>query len=67
MVKKMSPQEWMNKYVQGRTWGWEELIGSGRAPLGDLKDSDLKIAINKWLEGIREVQGILDSLGYEVG
>lgn len=65
---KLLPElEWMDKHVQGRTWGWEELVLSGRASLDELEDGPLKKALNAWRDGQSEAQRILNELGYEAG
>lgn len=39
----MQEQEWMNRYLNGRIYSWQDLISSGRAPLEELNDGNLKV------------------------
>lgn len=63
----MDEKEWMEKYVQDNTWGWQELVSCGHAPLEKLDDGPLRTAIEGFLNGESDAQRILDGYGYEAG
>jgi len=47
------------------TWGWKEMIDSGRAGVADLKDGELKTLIRQYEEIESKLSKKLDQLGYE--
>lgn len=63
----MTEKEWIDEYLTGHTWGWSELIDSGRAPLDDLDDGRLKDAIKQWMSYSSIISSILTENDYEAG
>lgn len=65
--KKLTEQEFVDTFLSGKTWGWEELLSCGWADVDQLEDGDLKKAIKKYEDSHSAVWKRLQELNYEAG
>lgn len=64
---KLSEKEWTDKYLTGRTWGWQELLRSGRAEMKNLVDGDFKNKLDTFLSIESDIEKDLMKYEYEAG
>jgi len=63
----LSEKQWMDEKVNGRSWGWQELVTCGRASTNNLEDGELKGMLDLFTSTQAAIEKRLRSLGYEAG
>lgn len=65
--EKMTERDWVEIHLSGSTWGWEELVSSGRCHLNELQEGDLKRLLEQYQDVKDRLDVLLDKLGYFAG
>lgn len=63
----LNEKEWVERYLNGSTWGWGELLKSGRVKLHDLTPGPLHSLLDTYLTIEFDLEAKLDELGYDPG
>ncbi len=65
--KQLSEKEWVEKYLNNSTYGWQELFSSGMVNTDALEQGYLKRLISKYANASSNLYIQLKELGYEGG